>query len=499
MQNVLNYSALPGVSTTPAQLKHNTNGWYIEYYAFSPSSQRLRRRRFRLNRISKCYPNMMEFRFRADEIVHNINSQLTCGWNPFVSDIDEQTLLFMPQARSRYVYEPEVQPVIDKCVVKNERTRVEKPKVEVQKPIETPSTIDEEIDLLQVPLTIVEDQIEEPEKIYPAPELTFKPNEDNPLISKATKEFARAKKPEVKKATYHSYESITRMFGDWVAEVYPDATMQQLDQRLAVKYLDHVYLDKKVANRTYNNNVKTLRVFAEWAIEKCYLKENPFQKIKIKRLGKKQRSIIPQPVIKSILNYFQRNNPSMALIMHLVYTSLLRPVEVSRVQVKDIRFNEKCILMPGEKTKNSKPRPARISPELEELLRNHVQGANPEDYLFGDKSWRCGAVAMSSHTFCGAWGAMRKELELGKEYQLYSLRDTSINSMLKAGVASIDVMQAAGHSDLEMTTQYGDHEDPELMDRLNQKAPKLGEQFKVIVENVEDIVIDEEDDDEEEE
>lgn len=66
---------------------------------------------------------------------------------------------------------------------------------------------------------------------------------------------------------------------------------------------------------------------------------------------------------------------------------------------------------------------------------------------------------------------MRKELVLPQEMQLYSLRDTGINNMLKAGIDPLTVMQAADHHDLSMTTRYANHADPNLMRTLQEQAP----------------------------
>ena len=68
---------------------------------------------------------------------------------------------------------------------------------------------------------------------------------------------------------------------------------------------------------------------------------------------------------------------------------------------------------------------------------------------------------------------MRTEIHLPEEYKLYSIKDTAINSMLKAGVDDLSVMQAAGHKDLSMTTIYANHHDDKLIANLNQKAPKF--------------------------
>lgn len=57
--------------------------------------------------------------------------------------------------------------------------------------------------------------------------------------------------------------------------------------------------------------------------------------------------------------------------------------------------------------------------------------------------------------------------------QLYSLRDTGIYDMLKSGIDDLTVMQHADHSTLEMTTIYGNHQDPNLINLINEKAPKF--------------------------
>ena len=210
-----------------------------------------------------------------------------------------------------------------------------------------------------------------------------------------------------------------------------------------------------------------------WAVEHCYLSENPFAKIKKKREGEKTRTIIPAEDRTRIFNYFKENNPAMCIIMQMVFTSLIRPIEITRIQVEDIDFVNHCIHLPGTKTKNGKSRDSRMDALLEQMLLEHTKHAKPTDYLFADKSWKCGKQTMSQHSFTNTWIDMRDEMKLPKEYQLYSLRDSGINSMLEEGIPALDVMQAAGHSDLSMTTRYGNHKNPNLIKKLNNAAPSM--------------------------
>ena len=163
----------------------------------------------------------------------------------------------------------------------------------------------------------------------------------------------------------------------------------------------------------------------------------------------------------------------MCMVMQMVFTSLIRPIEITRIQVEDIDFENHCIHLPGSKTKNGKSRDCRMDEHLEGMLKKHVNGANPTDYLFADKIWKCGSNSISQHTFTNVWIDMRDTLNLPKEYQLYSLRDTSINNMLLEGITPLEVMQAAGHSDLSMTTRYANHKNPNLIKKLNNAAPSM--------------------------
>ena len=66
---------------------------------------------------------------------------------------------------------------------------------------------------------------------------------------------------------------------------------------------------------------------------------------------------------------------------------------------------------------------------------------------------------------------MRTALGLPDTMQLYSLRDTGINEMLKVGIDPLSVMQHADHHDLSMTTRYANHVDPKLVETISTKAP----------------------------
>lgn len=402
----------------PADLRHDTNGWYIVYYAFNPIISKLEMKRIKLNLLKKRCRSMVEFKVQVNDIMRTIDNQLRTAALNCVQTTAATPATIVPEVATVAASTPVVAPLSTPSAPVSENVRYYK-------------TLDE-----------------------------------------VTRIFTAEKEKELRNSTMRSYKSFCHMLREWANEHYPYIKMSMFERAHAVEFLDDMAA-KGLGPNTYNNMIRLGSVLFIWAKAKCYTRENPFDGQKRKRVLEKTRTIIKPEHQALIDKWFADNQPEMRIVCRLIYTSLLRPIEITRVQVKQIDFVNHCIRMPREKTKTWEAREGRLDAELEEMLRKHIQGANPDDYLFADSLWRCGKRPMGNGTYGKAWDRMRKDLKLPKEYQLYSLKDTSINSMLKAGVDDLSVMQAAGHKDLSMTTIYANHHDDKLIDNLNQKAPKF--------------------------
>ena len=402
----------------PADLRHDTNGWYIVYYAFNPIISKLEMKRIKLNLLKKRCRSMVEFKVQVNDIMRTIDNQLRTAALNCVQTTAATPATIVPEVATVAASTP------------------------VVAPLSTPST-----------------PVSENVRYYKT-------------LDEVTRIFTAEKEKELRNSTMRSYKSFCHMLREWAKEHYPYIKMSMFERAHAVEFLDDMAA-KGLGPNTYNNMIRLGSVLFIWAKAKCYARENPFDGQKRKRVLEKTRTIIKPEHQALIDKWFADNQPEMRIVCRLIYTSLLRPIEITRVQVKQIDFVNHCIRMPREKTKTWEAREGRLDAELEEMLRKHIQGANPDDYLFADSLWRCGKRPMGNGTYGKAWDRMRTDLKLPKEYQLYSLKDTAINSMLKAGVDDLSVMQAAGHKDLSMTTIYANHHDDKLIDNLNQKAPKF--------------------------
>jgi len=450
----------PQINFVPATYKCNSYGSHIEYSSYDPQTASLQRYRIRLRQFKKSM-TASAFRAAVNQMILNINAQLMAYSKSMYNMppvFHAETIVFPPMDEQEDRY----------CVPASFQVVSPLPKPAYQKPLATPR------------------------KPKPAPKPKKNDRKSVKMVDVLTR-FEEEKKLELKPTTLHSYSAFCHQLSAWIKKNKPDYTASDFSQVDAVEYMEFVYSggnstgkkvgapkfeESKVTARTYNNNLKLARCFFSWAIEKCYATENPFAKIRVKKEDVKERTLIPIEDRKKIYEYFMQNRPEMCIVMQLVYVSLLRPIEITRVRVRQINFADHCIEMPNTQTKNGKYRVGRMDEALEALLRKHIAGADPDDYLFADKIWRYGKEPMNNHTFGNTWLAMRKELELPASYQLYSLRDCGVNNMLEAGISPLDTMQAAGHSDLSMTTRYANHENKKLVQTLNEKAPSLFGEIK---------------------
>lgn len=290
-------------------------------------------------------------------------------------------------------------------------------------------------------------------------------------LSSVAEKFIQEKQKDLRPDTMRSYSSFVTLFLGYFNRINQNQTASMMSRTLAVKFMDYVYSERNVSNRTYNNYLKTARVFFNWCVEKCYAKENPFLQIKTKRKEEKKRIVIPLDYRIKMREYLQENNPGLLLVSMLVYYSLIRPTEIRRIRVSDVSLKNHCIAIRGDNAKNHHSRFATIPEEVEKILVEKNYLTQPFNYyLIGNSYLPSDTMASHSH-FGKDWIKMRKAIGMPDEMQLYSLRDTGITEMLRSGIPDLTVMQHADHSDLSITSIYAKHADPNLINTIRNNVP----------------------------
>ena len=87
------------------------------------------------------------------------------------------------------------------------------------------------------------------------------------------------------------------------------------------------------------------------------------------------------------------------------------------------------------------------------FLVNHLKNAEMGDYLFSN-NYLPGRNKLPPKKISDEWVKVRTALNLPKKYQWYSLKDTGITNLLKAGVPPIAVRDQARHHSITQTEAY---------------------------------------------
>lgn len=304
----------------------------------------------------------------------------------------------------------------------------------------------------------------------------FFSSEDARLYEKlhtVTDLFLKEKCKENRKNTIRSYESFCKMLNEFAESNSPDLLASMFGQLYAVRYMDYMYNVRNVGANTYNNHIKMGRAFFNWAKEKCYTKQNPFEVIKTKQKTTKTRIIIPHEIRIKIIKDLEINNPELLLVCKLVYNSLIRPSEIMLLKIENVNLEKRYIHIDKKVSKNKKTRFAAINEDIINSFKLMNLNQHPENFYIFSENLVPGPNHVNNGYYSKRWDKLRKRINLPMEMQMYSLRDTGIHEMLKSGIDDLSVMQHADHSSLEMTTLYGNHYDPNLNELIYSKAPKF--------------------------
>lgn len=292
-------------------------------------------------------------------------------------------------------------------------------------------------------------------------------------ITTVTDLFIAEKKKELRENSLRSYVSFVKLLIEWSEKNTPGLMASMFNQTYVVRYMDYIYTTRNVGISTYNNHIKMGRALFNWMKERCYSKQNPFETVKLKPKTKKTRLIIPPDIRQTIIKDLEQNSPQLLLISKLVYNSLIRPNEIKLLRVSDVNIKERYIQIIDTVSKNHKTRFATINQDIINSFEKMNLERYPSNYFLFGVDLLPTAKGVNNGYYSKRWDKMRKRINLPMKMQMYSLRDSGINEMLKSGIDDLSVMQHADHSSLQMTTLYGNHFDPNLNTLIYEKAPKF--------------------------
>ena len=304
-------------------------------------------------------------------------------------------------------------------------------------------------------------------------------------INKAIEAYIADKSRDLRKASMVSYISVAKIFVEWfTTQNIHEMASHLLNQRTCQRFMDELRDRPKFNNNTYNTYLKKYRACFAWMVDRGYCKENPFEKIKTLKKQEKIRQLIPVDARETVINHVRTSkHPNYEIVMHLIFTSLIRPSEIERLQVRDVDLKNKCIHIPANKAKTHKDRDAALSDTCIAMLIPLLSkpGILPTWYLI-NSNYECGPEPCYHSMFKKHWMKIRKDCDLPDEMQLYSLKDSGITEMLEAGVSINQVKEAAGHADISTTNKYIGKDTEKMIEAVRGANVSLGKKKLVKLE-----------------
>jgi integrase/recombinase XerD len=226
-----------------------------------------------------------------------------------------------------------------------------------------------------------------------------------------------------------------------------------------LKNRPHKKQEGVLSMKTITGHMHDIRMFFAWLQERRTIVTNPMSTLKFNypKAGKNPRTVLTIAEIKEL--YRVTETQQERAILSLAYGCGLRSMEVTAVNLDDIRFNEGILIVP--KGKGNKRRVIPMNRRIEQDLKNYMYN---ERYLYqkddnekafilnikGDRMRKYTVRKILSRIIA----RIGNQTIIEKNISTHNLRHSIATHLLEQGVAVEQVRNFLGHAHLETTEIY---------------------------------------------
>ncbi|MDB0600349.1 site-specific integrase [Tenacibaculum maritimum] len=274
------------------------------------------------------------------------------------------------------------------------------------------------------------------------------------------------KKSSVKETSYRDYENRISQFKKYLTKKgLSRTTIGDIDKGVVNGFLNNIL--QKSSPRNRNNTRTVLSAIFTVLEDNDLIPRNFIKNIKNIKANPERNKTYTLEKVNDIYEFLEDNDTNLLLFIKFVSYNFLRPIEVCRLQIKDIDLKNKMLQV---RAKN-KPVKIKIIPDIliTELLKLDL--TNLDAFLFtpyGVGDWDAKEENRRGY-FTSKYSKVKKKLDLTKDYTIYSFRHTFITKLyreLRAKYGQSEtydkLMLITGHSTLKALTQYLRDIDAEL-------------------------------------
>jgi integrase len=259
-------------------------------------------------------------------------------------------------------------------------------------------------------------------------------------------------------AGYKSYLKNLKLWIDEYNSKSGEVTYNYIDQVSAAVIEE--YLDSKSnwRARTYNNNLKGLITTFTYLHKKKKIEINPLINLAIEiRPSRAEKNKYYSKALRLYIQPELDKKPYLDCFIKWIYYSCGRISELQGLKVGNIDCDLKKIIVPAEIGKTGAyvgNRTIPICEELFEIIQEMRITSYPNEYYLFSKDRRPGPNPVPDDYFRDLYLPIKRQLDLDKNYTMYSFKHTRVVDLLAAGYSSQLVMFLTGHTDWASFQKY---------------------------------------------
>jgi len=232
-----------------------------------------------------------------------------------------------------------------------------------------------------------------------------------------------------------------------------DILIKDFTTKQATYFMDHLLLHDGKSGRTCNNIRGHLRLLFNVLIDREYIQDNPFKKIK--KLPQETKRYMPYTMkqVNHVLDHLDRNRPNFAMLIRMVLYCYVRTNELCNIKIEHIDLERRTLTIPAYSAKNRRLEIINIPTAYWNRLEQFIKGAKYSDYLFST-GFEPGKKQLRPRQLQYAHRDVMKEVGFSKEYLLYAWKHTGAIIAIDAGVNIKELQLQLRHKDLSTTDNY---------------------------------------------
>lgn len=262
-------------------------------------------------------------------------------------------------------------------------------------------------------------------------------------------------------ATRNSYSSMIYIFLEFMkSRNWEEIPLKKFTKRHALAFLDHSIQERKIGNTTYNNYISTTKAIFSSLVERDYIYENPFSKLRTKKPGGKKRRAFTDAERSIVIKHIRAKDSFLFLGVLLQYHCFIRPGELCFLRRHMIDFKNGIIRIPGEISKNNDNEIVTIPDSALDAIKAIVCRIPSNYFIFGSRLKPNADKPCSKNYMNMKHRDVLHELkESGvltsiKGLSYYSWKDTGAITLFKNKIDANEIMRQMRHKDLSYTQLY---------------------------------------------